>query len=249
MTDGGAMNTAHRYPESDMVDPPRVLVVEDDRRIANLLERALFKAGYRVDVALDGNAALAAAEAAAPDAVVLDVMLPGLDGLEVARRLRARGGVPILMLTALDAVGDRVRGLDAGADDYLVKPFAIEEFLARVRALLRRLQVNAIHRRQGVLAYQDLEVNQDTREAKRGGHPLELRPKEFELLTYFMRNPERVLSRREIFEEVWDYDPNYLGDSNVIEVTVGQLRRELESCGPRLIHTVRSAGYVLREGP
>jgi two-component system response regulator MprA len=230
-----------------MPDSPRVLVVEDDRRIANLLERALFKAGYRVDVAPDGDTALASAQAAAPDAVVLDVMLPGMDGLEVARRLRSRGGVPILMLTAMDAVGDRVRGLDAGADDYLVKPFAVEEFLARVRALLRRLEVNTIQRRHGPLAYKDVQVDQDARDAKRAGRPLDLRPKEFELLTYFMRNPERVVSRREIFEEVWGYDPNYLGDSNVIEVTVGQLRKELEAGGsPRLVHTVRSAGYVLR---
>jgi len=204
-------------------------------------------AGYLVDVASDGDTALAAAQAAAPDAVVLDVMLPGMDGLEVARRLRSRGGVPILMLTAMDAVGDRVRGLDAGADDYLVKPFAVEEFLARVRALLRRLEVNTIQRRQGALSYKDVQLDQDAHEAKRGDRPLDLRPKEFELLAYFMRNPERVISRREIFEEVWGYDPNYLGDSNVIEVTVGQLRKEVEAGGrPRLVHTVLSACYVLR---
>ncbi|MBI4494524.1 MAG: response regulator transcription factor [Chloroflexi bacterium] len=226
--------------------PPRVLVVEDDFRIAVFVQRALAQAGYRVELAADGLSALAAAEAAPPDVVVLDVMLPGLDGLEVARRLRAGGGVPILMLTARDAVGDRVQGLDAGADDYLVKPFALEELLARLRALLRRREVDAAERRRGVLAFADLWLDQDTRQAMRGGRRLELRHKEFELLAHFLRHPGRALSRQELFEAVWGYD--FLGDSNVIEVTMGQLRQKLEAGGaPRLIHTVRSVGYILRE--
>jgi two-component system response regulator MprA len=222
-------------------------VVEDDFRIAVFVQRALLQAGYRAQVVGDGHAALAAAESAPPDLVVLDVMLPGLDGREVARRLRARSAVPILMLTARDSVGDRVEGLDAGADDYLVKPFALEELLARVRALLRRREVDAAERRRGTLTFADVRLDQDTHEASRGGRPLELRNMEFELLAYVLRHPGRVLSRREIFEEVWGYD--FLGDSNVIEVTVGHLRQKLEAGGePRLIHTVRSVGYVLREG-
>jgi DNA-binding response OmpR family regulator len=225
---------------------PRVLVVEDDFRIAIFLQRALTRVGYRVEIAADGPAALAAAAATAPDVVVLDVMLPGLDGLEVARRLRAGSGVPILMLTARDAITDRVQGLDAGADDYLVKPFALEELLARLRALLRRCEVNAAESRRGALTFADVRLDQDSHEVTRGGRRLELRPKEFELLAYFLRHPGRVLSRRELFEEVWGY--NFLGDSNVIEVTIAHLRQKLEAGGEsRLVHTVRSVGYILRE--
>jgi two-component system response regulator MprA len=223
----------------------RVLVVEDDRRIAAFLDRALVRAGYRVDLASDGTAALAAAAEAPPDVVVLDVMLPGLDGLEVARRLRADSGVPILMLTARDGVGDRVQGLDAGADDYLAKPFALEELLARLRALLRGRALALADARRGVLTYADVRLDQDTRQVTRGGRRIELRNKAFELLAYLLRNPGRILSRRELLEEVWGYD--FLGDSNVIEVTVAHLRQQLEAAGaPRLIHTVRSAGYILR---
>ncbi|MSQ24480.1 MAG: response regulator transcription factor [Chloroflexi bacterium] len=225
---------------------PKVLIVEDDYRIAAFIQRALSQAGYQVKLAIDGPAALAAAEAEQPDIVVLDVMLPGLDGLEVARRLRAGGGVPILMLTARDAIEDRVMGLDAGADDYLIKPFALEELLARLRALLRRQEVNAAERKRGTLTFSDIVLDQDAHEAVRGGHKLELRNMEYELLAFFLRHPGRVLSRREIFEEVWDFD--FLGDSNVIEVTLGHLRQKLEAEGePRVLHTVRSAGYVMRE--
>jgi two-component system response regulator MprA len=226
--------------------PPRVLVVEDDSGIALFIQRALVQAGYRVDLVSDGLSAVAAAQAATPDVVLLDVMLPGLDGLEVARRLRGVSNVPILMLTALDTVGDRVQGLDAGADDYLVKPFALEELLARLRALLRRREPETIDRRKGQLRFADVRLDEDSREAFRADRELELRPKEFELLAYFLRHPGRVLSRREIFEDVWGYD--FLGDSNVIEVTVGHLRQKLEGDSlSRLIHTVRSVGYVLRE--
>jgi two-component system response regulator MprA len=225
--------------------PPLVLVVEDDHRISAFLDRALVQAGYRVAVAADGPAALAAANNTPPEVVVLDLMLPGLDGLEVARRLRAGGSVPILMLTARDGVDDRVQGLDAGADDYLVKPFALEELLARLRALLRGRALAVADTRRGILCYADLTLDQDTREVKRGERPVELRHKAFELLAYFLRNPGRVLSRRELLEEVWGYD--FLGDSNVIEVTVGQLRQKLEAGGePRVIQTVRPIGYILR---
>jgi two-component system response regulator MprA len=225
--------------------PPLVLVVEDDHRISAFLDRALVQAGYRVAVATDGPAALAAADETPPEVVVLDLMLPGLDGLEVARRLRAGGGVPILMLTARDGVDDRVQGLDAGADDYLVKPFALEELLARLRALLRGRALAVADTRRGILTCADVTLNQDTREVKRGERPVELRNKAFELLAYFLRNPGRVLSRRELLEEVWGYD--FLGDSNVIEVTVGQLRQKLEAGGePRVIQTVRPVGYILR---
>ena len=225
--------------------PPRVLVVEDDHRISAFLDRALAQAGYRVAVAGDGPAALSLADHDPPEVVVLDLMLPGLDGLEVARRLRAGGGVPILMLTARDGVDDRVQGLDAGADDYLVKPFALEELLARLRALLRGRALAVADARRGVLSYADISLNQDTREVTRGERRVELRNKAFELLAYFLRNPGRVLSRRELLEEVWGYD--FLGDSNVIEVTVGQLRHKLEEAGePRAIQTVRPVGYILR---
>ena len=225
--------------------PPLVLVVEDDHRISAFLDRALVQAGYRVAVAADGPAALAAAGESPPEVVVLDLMLPGLDGLEVARRLRAGGGVPILMLTARDGVDDRVQGLDAGADDYLVKPFALEELLARLRALLRGRALAVADTRRGILSYADITLDQDTREVKRGERPVELRNKAFELLAYFLRNPGRVVSRRELLEEVWGYD--FLGDSNVIEVTVGQLRQKLEAAGePRVIQTIRPVGYILR---
>src|ERR687886_2703069 len=225
--------------------PPLVLVVEDDHRISAFLDRALVQAGYRVAVAGDGPAALAAADEDQPEVVVLDLMLPGLDGLEVARRLRAGGGVPILMLTARDGIGDRVEGLDAGADDYLTKPFALEELLARLRALLRGRALAVADTRRGVLEYADITLDQDTREVRRGERPVELRNKAFELLAYLLRNPGRVLSRRELLEEVWGYD--FLGDSNVIEVTVGQLRQKLEAAGElRVIQTVRPVGYILR---
>jgi two-component system response regulator MprA len=239
------MITPERARTGSVTAPAHVLVVEDDRRIAAFLDRALVRAGYHVQLVADGPAALAAAAEAPPDVVVLDVMLPGLNGLEVARRLRADGGVPILMLTARDGVGDRVQGLDAGADDYLVKPFALEELLARLRALLRGRALALAETRRGFLRYADVRLNQDTREVYRAGRPVELRNKAFELLVYLLRNPGRVVSRRELLEEVWGYD--FMGDSNVIEVTVAHLRQQLEAEGePRIIRTVRSAGYMLR---
>jgi two-component system response regulator MprA len=225
----------------------RVLVAEDDRKIAAFLERALTYEGYQVRLAADGPSALVMAAASDPEVVVLDVMLPGLDGLSVARQLRARGGVPILMLTARETVNDRVLGLDAGADDYLTKPFALDELLARLRALLRRRAIDAAaeHQHQGILAFADVEVDLDAHLAKRDGMALELRNKEFELLVYFLHNPGRVASRRQILEDVWGYD--FLGDSNVIEVTIARLRQKLEAdARPRILHTVQRVGYVLR---
>ena len=223
---------------------PLVLMVEDDARLASFLSRELTAAGYRVEHVADGAQALAVFALLAPNAVVL-----GVDGLELVQQMRAQSGVPILMVAARDGVDARVAGLDAGADDYLPLPFAVEEFLARLRALLRGRALAAAGAiadvRLGTLEYADVKLDQDTRELTRGGRRLEVRNKAFELLACFMRHPERVLSRRELLEEVWGYE--FLGDSNVIEVTVGHVRQALEANGePRLIHTVRPVGYILR---
>jgi DNA-binding response OmpR family regulator len=223
-----------------------VLVVEDDLRTAAFLDRALSRDGYDVTVASDGQAALALASANPPDLVVLDRMLPGLDGLEVARTLRQNGPVPILMLTARDAVDDRVMGLDAGADDYLAKPFAVEELLARVRAQLRRKSLVESVARVGVVSYADVRVDLDQRQAFRGARPMRLRPLAFDALAYFVRNTERVIGRHELVQKVWGYD--HVGSSNLVDVTIVHLRRQLEADGePRLIHTVQRAGYLFSE--
>jgi two-component system response regulator MprA len=226
--------------------PPRILVVEDDWRIGAFVDRALSHRGYAVQVVREGTAALAlTGDGTSPDLVILDLMLPDMDGIEVARRLRSRTQVPILVLTARDTIADRVRGLDAGADDYLVKPFALEELLARVRAMLRRVHATTSAKLKGRLTFGDLSLDQDSREATVGGRKLHLRNREFELLGYFVRNPGRVLTRRELREEVWGDD--FPGDSNVIEVTIGQVRRKLEANGAaRMIQTVRPIGYILR---
>ncbi len=220
----------------------RVLVIEDENRISQFLQRGLTYENYRVDVAGDGPAGLSLARENPPDIVILDWMLPGLDGLEVCRRLRAAGPVPILMLTAKDAVGDRVAGLDAGADDYLVKPFAFDELLARMRALLRR----AAPSQPEVLHFGDLTLDTGTRQAFRAERPIELTAKEYELLELFMRHPRQVLTREVIFDRVWGYD--FGGESNIIEVYVRYLRQKTEAANEkRLVHTVRGVGYVLRE--
>lgn len=220
----------------------RILVVDDDEKITNLLRRALSYEGYVPDIAHDGSAALSMALEHQPDLVILDIQLPGIDGLEVCRRLRQGGDQPILMLTARDEVSDRVHGLDSGADDYLVKPFALEELLARVRALLRRREPEE----RTELRFADLVLDTASREARRGDRIIELSAKEFDLLALLMRNPRRVLSRELILEQAWGYD--FYGESNVIEVYVGYLRQKLEANGEaRLIHTVRGAGYVLKE--
>jgi two-component system response regulator MprA len=218
----------------------RVLVVDDEPAVRAALERAL-RLDYEVDVAEDGRGALDRLALAPPDVVVLDVLMPHVDGLEVCRRLRAAGDrTPVLLLTARDAVDDRVAGLDAGADDYLVKPFALKELLARVRALLRRAGPESSD---GELRFADVRLDPEAWKAYRGGHALELSRTEFNLLAMFLTHPRQVLSRSEIFERVWGYD--FGPSSNALGVYVGYLRRKLGE--PRLLHTVRGVGYVLRE--
>jgi two-component system response regulator MprA len=220
---------------------PRVLVVEDDEEIAQVLQRSLRLEGYEVRVAGDGEAALDQSAAFNPDLVILDLGLPKLDGMEVARRLRSADDVPILMLTARDALEARVEGLDAGADDYLVKPFERQELLARLRALLRRRPP----RGSASVVVGDLALNPDTHEVSRAGREIDLTQREFELLEYLMRNERIVVARQRLLEEVWGYDP--FATTNTIEVFVSNLRRKLESGGEaRLLHTIRGAGYVLR---
>ncbi|MBI2939478.1 MAG: response regulator transcription factor [Chloroflexi bacterium] len=220
----------------------RILVIDDDRKITSLLRRALTYEGYTVAVANDGIQGLQQARESPPDLVILDITMPGPDGLEVCRRLRAVEEVPIIMLTARDEVPDRVAGLDAGADDYVVKPVALEELFARVRAQLRRREVKSTTS----LTFGDLTLDLGERVARRGEREIELTTKEFELLALFLRHPRQVLTRDLILERVWGYD--FGGQTNVLDVYVGYLRTKLEASGEsRLIQTVRGAGYVLRE--
>ncbi len=221
----------------------KVLVVDDEPAVRQALDRALRFEGYETEMAEDGSAALSAHAQAPADAVVLDVAMPRMDGLEVCRRLRSAGdGVPILLLTARAAVDERVAGLDAGADDYLVKPFALEELLARIRALLRR---NAPLSDNEVLRFADLSLDPGTRDVRRGGRRIELTRTEFLLLELLLRNPRQVLPREVIFDRVWGYD--FGANSNSLEVYIGYLRRKTEADNePRVIHTVRGVGYVLR---
>jgi len=222
----------------------RILVVDDEPAVRSSVQRALQLEGYEVATASDGEEALSAVEDRRPDAIVLDVLMPRLDGLESARRLRARGDdTPILMLTARDAVADRVAGLDAGADDYLMKPFALEELLARLRALLRRVPDDGSEQ---ALSFADLTLDPVSMRVTRGNRAITLTRTEFHLLELFLRNPTRVLTREIIFERVWGYD--FGPTSNSLDVYVGYLRRKTEADGePRLLHTVRGVGYVLRE--
>ena len=220
----------------------RILVVDDDPEIVSFLKRGLIYEGYSVDTASDGSQALAKARDKEPDLIILDVMMPVIDGLEVSKRIRQASDIPILMLTAKGTVADKVAGLDSGADDYLIKPFALDELLARVRSMLRRRQPKEGE----ILRFSDLSLNTSSREAKRGSKAIDLTTQEFDLLELFMRHPRQVLKRDLIYERVWGYD--FEGESNVIEVYVNYLRSKLETRGqPRLIHTIRGVGYVLRE--
>lgn len=222
---------------------PKILLVEDEEKLAQFIQMELGHEGYEVTVTHDGLSGLMAARDREPDLILLDWMMPGLSGIEVCRRLRSTGvSVPVILLTAKDDISDRVTGLDAGADDYVVKPFSIEELLARVRAHLRRNQPQEVDG----LQFQDLILNRKTREVMRGDRSIELTAKEFDLLDYLMSHPRQVLTRDRILEEVWGYD--FMGDSNIIEVYVRYLRLKLEAEGEtRLIQTVRGVGYVLKD--
>lgn len=220
----------------------KILVVEDEERIRNFLQRGLILDGYEVETAADGQSGLHKFHETTPDLILLDVMLPGIDGLEVCRRLRETSNVPVLMLTAKEAIEDRVAGLDAGADDYLVKPFALDELHARVRALLRR----APSAPPQIHTFADLELDTGTRQGRRGIYSFDLTIKEYELLELFITNPRRVLTRDVIYDKVWGYD--FGRESNIIEVYVRYLRQKTEQGDmSRLVHTVRGVGYVLRE--
>jgi DNA-binding response OmpR family regulator len=220
-----------------------ILLVEDEIKLARFIELELESEGYRVSVAHDGMSGLSLARESEPDLAILDWMMPGLTGVELCRRLRSTGiKIPVILLTAKDEVGDRVTGLDAGADDYLVKPFSIEELLARIRAHLRRTQETDTD----VLQFEDLSLNRRTREVHRGQRSIELTAKEFDLLQYLMSHPRQVFTREQILENIWGYD--FLGDSNIIEVYVRYLRLKLDrDSEKRLIHTARGVGYSLRE--
>ncbi len=220
----------------------RILVVDDDPEILDMLSRGLKFEGYEIEIAADGEKALTRFRESAPDLVLLDVMMPGLDGLEVAREMRKVRDTPVLMLTAKDAVTDKVAGLDAGADDYIVKPFEFEELLARVRAHLRRKMPGETQ----LLQFSDLTLNTSTHEVRRSGQLIELTSKEFELLMLFLQHPRQVLNREFIYDKVWGYD--FGGESNIIEVYVRYLRSKLEANNrTKLIQTVRGVGYVLRD--
>jgi len=220
----------------------RILIIEDDEEIVRVLARVLTYEGYLVDTALTGKAGLTLASEQKPDLVILDWMLPNMDGLDVCRRLQKLGHQPILMLTAKDTTEDRVKGLDAGADDYVVKPFEIDELLARIRALLRRTAADRIK----VLEFQDLKLDSSTHKAIRGERIIDLTAKEYDLLDLFIRHPRQVMTREVIFDRVWDYD--FGGESNVLDVYIRYLRQKLEENGePRLIYTVRGVGYVMKE--
>jgi DNA-binding response OmpR family regulator len=221
----------------------RILLVEDEVKLARFIELELSSEGYEISVAHDGISGLALARESPPDLAILDWMLPGLSGLEICRRLRATGSaIPVIFVTAKDEIGDRVAGLDAGADDYVVKPFSIEELLARIRAHLRRTQ----EKEEDVLQFEDLSLNRRTREVYRGKRAIDLTAKEFDLLEYLLSHPRQVLTKDMILERVWGYD--FMGDSNIIEVYIRYLRLKLEeNSEKRLIHTVRGVGYALRE--
>jgi two-component system, OmpR family, response regulator len=227
-------------------DVSRVLVVDDESNITDLVATVLRYEGFEVDVAGTGWDALRKASSFRPDLVVLDLMLPDHDGFEVHRRLRDRGlDVPVIFLTARDATEDKVRGLTLGGDDYVTKPFSLEELVARIRAVLRRAAGST--KDSSILRFADLEMDEDSHEVRRGSVPIELRPTEYQLLRFLLLNPKRVLSKQQILDHVWHYD--FGGDSNVVETYISYLRKKIDPTPPRLIHTVRGVGYVLRLPP
>jgi two-component system OmpR family response regulator len=242
---GGPEDTFVRPVAESSARDAKVLVVDDEANICALLSATLRLTGYDVRVAGGGHDALVAAEEFAPDLVVLDVMLPDLNGFEVAQRLRAAGHpVPVLFLTARDAVEDRISGLTVGADDYVTKPFSLEEVVLRIRAILRRSQGGSFPADTGVLRYADLELDEDAHEVRRAGRLVELSPTEFNLLRYLMTNAGRVVSKAQILDRVWNYD--FGGDGRIVESYVYYLRRKIDKLDPPLIHTVRGVGYALR---
>ncbi|MER7474812.1 response regulator transcription factor [Micromonospora sp. NPDC000018] len=244
MTEGqaGAGRVELRRPDGE---PVRVLVVDDEATLADLLSMALRYEGWQVRTAGDGMSALSAARQFRPDAVVLDVMLPDLDGFQVLRRLREHAPtVPVLFLTARDAVEERIAGLTVGGDDYVTKPFSLEEVIARLRALLRRSGFAVAARTDAVLTVGDLSLDEDSHEVRRDGESITLTATEFELLRYLMRNPRRVLSKAQILDRVWNYD--FGGQANVVELYISYLRKKIDAGRKPMIHTLRGAGYVLR---
>lgn len=225
--------------------PVRVLVVDDEPSLTDLLSMALKYEGWEIRTAADGQSALVAAREFRPDAVVLDIMLPDIDGLKVLQRLRADGSdVPVLFLTAKDALDDRIAGLTAGGDDYVTKPFSLEEVVARLRGLIRRATVAMAVNDSPLIVVGDLELNEDSHEVTRAGRSIDLTATEFELLRYMMRNPKRVLSKSQILDRVWDYD--FGGRSSVVEIYISYLRKKVDAEGEAMIHTVRGAGYMLK---
>jgi two-component system OmpR family response regulator len=227
------------------VPEARLLVVDDEQNIVELLEASLRFHGFAVSTCLDGTTALTLAKQVQPDLMVTDVMMPGLSGFDLVRSLRADGyHFPVLFLTAKDAVDDRVTGLTIGGDDYIVKPFSLNEVVARIRAVLKRTGKAAPLSRVDVLMYDDLELDDAAHEVRRGGREIALSPTEFRLLRYFVENAETVVSKSQILDHVWQYD--FGGDMNVVESYVSYLRRKVDVGGIPLIHTVRGVGYVLR---
>lgn len=228
----------------DSVAEARLLVVDDEPNIVELLSASLRFAGFDVATARDGTQALKLADSYRPDLVVLDVMMPGIDGFEVVRRMREnQQRVPVLFLTARDATEDKIAGLTLGGDDYITKPFSLEEVIARIRAVLRRAQGDA-RKATPILRYADIQLDDDSHEVLKAGQSVTLSPTEYKLLRYFLQNPQRVLSKSQILDHVWQYD--FDGDANVVESYVSYLRRKIDTTEPRLLHTIRSVGYVLR---
>ena len=225
--------------------PIRVLVVDDEASLTDLLQMALRYEGWEIKTAADGSSAIATARDFRPDAVVLDIMLPDIDGLQVLQRMRADGNdVPVLFLTAKDSLDDRIAGLTAGGDDYVTKPFSLEEVVARLRGLIRRSTLTVDANESPILVVGDLELDEDSHEVRRAGRLIELTATEFELLRYLMRNPRRVVSKSQILDRVWDYD--FGGKSSVVEIYISYLRKKIDSEGSPMLHTVRGAGYMIK---